>query len=74
MAFNGCVTNIIEYNTTKTMPVSVSARHIPIKNLKRTISCSSVYIKASLAGFTDSSFFSLSNTLIYNLLLLGVVI
>lgn len=37
IALRGCVTNIIEYNTTNTIPVSVSVKHTPIKNLRRAI-------------------------------------
>ena len=32
MAFKGCVIKMIEYRTTKTIPVNVIAKQIPIKN------------------------------------------
>jgi hypothetical protein len=44
IAFNGCVTKMIEYRTTNTMPVSVRAKQIPIKNFNLAINWSSVYI------------------------------
>ena len=42
IAFNGCVTKMIEYNTTNTIPVKVNAKQIPMKKRKRAISWSSV--------------------------------
>ena len=42
MAFKGCVTNMMEYNTTNTMPIKVRARQMPMKNLSRIMSSSSV--------------------------------
>jgi len=47
IAFIGCVTKIREYNTTNTIPTSVSARQIPIKNFSLAINCSSVYMNDS---------------------------
>ena len=44
MAFKGCVTKINEYNTTNTIPNRVSDKQTPIKNFRRAINCSSVYI------------------------------
>ena len=55
IAFSGCVTKMIEYKTTKTIPVNVNARHIPIKNLKRDISSASVYLLTSGLGFNNHS-------------------
>jgi len=43
----GCVTKMREYNTTNTIPTSVSARQIPIKNFNLAINCSSVYMNGS---------------------------
>lgn len=37
IAFIGCVTKISEYNTTNTIPTSVNARQIPIKNFNLAI-------------------------------------
>lgn len=42
MAFKGCVTKIMEYSTTNTMPIKVRARQMPMKNLRRIMSSSSV--------------------------------
>jgi len=47
IAFIGCVTKMREYNTTNTIPTSVSARQIPIKNFSLAINCSSVYMNGS---------------------------
>jgi hypothetical protein len=67
IAFSGCVTKIKEYNTTNTIPNSVNVKQIPIKNFRRAISCSSVYI-------TLSVLFSFElNKFIYKLLLLVVL-
>jgi len=37
IALSGCVTKIIEYKTTNTMPVSVSVKQTPMKNFRRAI-------------------------------------
>jgi len=42
MALRGCVTKMIEYKTTNTIPVNVKARQIPMKKRRRAISWSSV--------------------------------
>jgi len=47
IAFIGCVTKMREYNTTNTIPTSVRARQIPIKNFSLAINCSSVYMNGS---------------------------
>ena len=60
IAFNGCVTKIIEYRTTKTIPVNVHAKQIPMKNFRRAINCSSVYITLL---FSTVSSLSWCNTL-----------
>jgi hypothetical protein len=72
MAFKGCVTNMIEYSTTNTMPTKVSARQMPMKNLSRAMSCSSVYTKGSVAVSGLVGDLILSRILIYIVLLVGV--
>ena len=69
MALSGCVTNMIEYSTTNTMPTKVSARQMPMKNLSRAMSCSSVYTKGSVAVSGLVGDLILSRILIYILLL-----
>jgi hypothetical protein len=48
IALSGCVTKISEYNTTNTIPTKVNDKQTPIKNLRRAINCSSVYIRLSI--------------------------
>ena len=42
IALSGCVTKIMLYNTTNTMPVKVMARQMPMKNFSLIMSSSSV--------------------------------
>ena len=72
MALSGCVTNMIEYSTTNTMPTKVKARQMPMKNLSRAMSCSSVYTKGSVAVSGLVGDLILSRILIYIVLLVGV--
>jgi hypothetical protein len=68
MALSGCVTKMIEYSTTNTMPIKVRAKQIPMKNLSRTMSSSSVYL---LDGLTSLGVLML---IIYMLRKVGVVL